>query len=349
MFFSIVAAVLVVNLVLVHTMSVAHLRSGDLSAKMNELTSSNFSLSQSSVSSNQDNFGATDVLAGDQTKFRTFNRPGCGPEIPSDTRLMLMDIVPKFHGSTSLAGVLMSSPHVTTLCSANVWECEGDQIIGMDPAVPRLWKFGEIWDLDKSVFLEKGPRRLEKTMSERGQLVWERRHLPEVYVSHGINTISLAYIIMFRPICLSWLSHNAKDSMDHDEIGFVREELAMLEEAVTTHQMLTRGDAPVLIVNIADMMWRSWRSQESLEHFLPCVGPLDFDYVPVLGKDIFEGNEWKMAGSIKSFGESVDPQACCKYNIETSRCEAESGLFSLLSPEEQERAERAHTYLVEHS
>merc|ERR1719329_1882812 len=82
--------------------------------------------------------------------------------------------------------------------------------------------------------------------------------------------------------------------MDHDEIGFVREELAMLEEAVTTHQMLTRGDAPVLIVNIADMMWRSWRSQESLE-----------------------GNEWKMAGSIKSFGESVDPQACCKYNIET--------------------------------
>eukprot|EP00927_Polykrikos_kofoidii_P049577 TRINITY_DN43621_c0_g1_i1.p1 TRINITY_DN43621_c0_g1~~TRINITY_DN43621_c0_g1_i1.p1 ORF type:complete len:376 (+),score=51.80 TRINITY_DN43621_c0_g1_i1:143-1270(+) len=291
----------------------------------------------------------TAELADNSSIAYGYNRPGCSRHVAPDTRVLLMDIVPKFHSSTSLAGVLMSSPNVTTLCSANVWECEGDQIIGMQKPVPRLWKFGEIWDLNKTVLLEKGPRRLSKTLGERGQLMWERRHMPQTMMSHGIKTIKLAYIIMFRPMCLASLSHNARVVIKEDAKSFMREEVVMLEEAVTTHKMLLRADVPVIIMNLGDMMWRIPRSKTRLQSFLPCVGELNFSYVPVLGKDVFEGNAWKMAGSIRSFGEGVNPQHCCKYNVEGRLCEAENGLMHVLSKVDRERAELAYSYLVKHS
>ena len=51
-------------------------------------------------------------------------QPACGESLPGDERLLLMNIVPWYHGSTALEAVEMSSAQSATLCSAMTHECE---------------------------------------------------------------------------------------------------------------------------------------------------------------------------------------------------------------------------------
>merc|ERR1719433_40657 len=49
---------------------------------------------------------------------------GCSSSLSGEEKLMLMPIVPKYHGSTVLESVFMSSPSLATLCTAHTWQCE---------------------------------------------------------------------------------------------------------------------------------------------------------------------------------------------------------------------------------
>merc|ERR1719277_2045346 len=53
----------------------------------------------------------------------------CDESMPSNERLLVVPIVPAYHASTALEQLLMSSPQVTTLCSAGTWQCEGRWIL----------------------------------------------------------------------------------------------------------------------------------------------------------------------------------------------------------------------------
>eukprot|EP00038_Savillea_parva_P031279 m.84508 g.84508 ORF g.84508 m.84508 type:complete len:407 (-) comp9597_c0_seq3:6673-7893(-) len=61
---------------------------------------------------------------------------GChGPTYPGhpDQHIYLSVLSPGHVGSSALAGLLATSPAVSTLCSAKVWQCEGEKILMRSP------------------------------------------------------------------------------------------------------------------------------------------------------------------------------------------------------------------------
>merc|ERR1711924_500634 len=87
---------------------------------------------------------------------------------------------------------------------------------------------------------------------------------------------------------------------------------------VDHHHWLLREGETVLVINLADLMWRPWRTRERIQNFMPCLGELDVDYVPKLGDDLVIGNLWKADGSARAFGETIDPSSF--YDVESQTC-----------------------------
>jgi len=282
-------------------------------------------------------------------------RPACAPDMPPNRRLLLLPMVPQFHGSTALEGVFMSSPHVTTLCSSNVWQCEGHFIYAarneeLHDATDILKTYSKYWDLRQPVFLDKGPRDHTKLLWERAEMVEEiRTDFPKAMTAAGITHLSMAYVLMWRPICLSWLSRQARQSIQDNITAFAADELVIVEGMAESHKYLTSMGMPVVVVNLADMMWRPNESRRRLLDFLPCLESIDLGFVPSLGVDIFPGNEWKASGSIQAFGASTDPDQCCSYDAKEQACATATNVFDLLSEEERDRANEATDYLLAYS
>jgi len=278
---------------------------------------------------------------------------GCNPEVSSTTKFMLMPIVPMYHGSTALESVFMSSSSLTTLCSAGTWQCEarldfdGKQACIRKDLLSRMSKY---WNMSKPVLFEKGPRGLhEKVVREYEALVKEHQVSPAKMAELGMEELNLAYVVMWRPVCMSKLSKHARQEIMVNPKKYALDELIWLEDLVKSHKFLTERAVPVLVTNLADMMWKVPESKARMQSFLPCLGELDFDYVPVLNKDIYASNEWKADGSIQAYGESLDPLQCCQYNLEESSCTGPGALFSLLDGEDMTRAMDALSYLKYYS
>lgn len=276
----------------------------------------------------------------------------CRPEVLPHRRIFLFTLVPPYHGSTALEGVLMSSPYLATLCSAGTWQCEGrsimseagfDNVGGWDYS-KMLNMYSRFWNLSLPVLLEKTPQQFSFVRTERMQLMSTK--LPSPFINAGVFRLRLAYILMWRPPCLAELSTHAGN---HDAT-WARMELSQLEKLMDAHQFLASMNAPVLVINFASLIWYPLLTVQRLEVFLPCLGPMNADFVPQLGVDIMEANEWKAQGSVRDFGASIDPGSC-RYNVISHSCPAlkEEPGFSELTEEEQAKATEAIAYLRSHS
>jgi len=278
-------------------------------------------------------------------------KPACSRFISSDNKLMLMPIVPMYHGSTALESVFMSSSKVTTLCSAKTWQCEARlDFNGRAECIREnlLPRYAEYWDMSKPVLFEKGPRGMyDKVLREYPEIQKEQKEQAKGLMDAGFGDLSLAYIIMWRPVCMSVLSSHARIELKKDPLKFARDELEWFEDLVKSHKYLTAREIPVLVTSLGDMMWNEKYSRPRMLEFVPCVGEIDFDYVPQKGTDIFPGNEWKAEGSLRSFGKSVNPKECCGYDVVRKACRIKrSGyVFDVLPKAEKARADAAVAYL----
>jgi hypothetical protein len=249
--------------------------------------------------------------------------PACEVEIPRDSRLILLPIVPSYHGSTSLEAVLMSSESKTlsTLCSYGGYQCEGGFIMkdhGYRMNHQEDWSFSKmlklyskVWNLSKPILLDKTPLTLWYSAKKENRAI-HKGPIPSALAHRGVNNVRLAYVLMWRPFCLGQLSSHWNRTIIHES--------TRVKMLVESHKyLLQRGD-PVLVVNYGDLLWSPSYTKGRLQHFLPCLGDLDFNYVPKLGEDIFPENQWKQDGSVLEFGATIDPEECCGYDVETKRC-----------------------------
>lgn len=298
----------------------------------------------------------------------------CWEHMGTNRRLFLMSLVHPFHGSTALMGVLMSSHHLATLCSFNDWACEGRKILEfpdepglvsahedpeeMSNSVVRmdhdenetarlnrtlegfLEQYSEYWNLSRQVFFDKSPHLMLHV--EAVHKVLESNPLPLRMQEHGITRLDTAYIMMWRPLCLRQLSRHERETPLLDA---ARAELAVLERSVELHEWLARRELPVLVLNLPKLIWQPQEEKHRIRAFLPCLRHLDEDYVPELGSDIFPGNQWKASGSVKSYGESVDPSTI-GFDMKTFTCTGSYRYEEALTHGELSRARAAEAYLT---
>merc|ERR1719162_1289383 len=122
--------------------------------------------------------------------------------------------------------------------------------------------------------------------------------------------------------------------------------MKLLETQVRAHRYLRKQGVPIIVVSMADLIWRPSRTTKRMRHFMPCLGKLDADFEPTLGKEVLPSNMWKARGSVKTFGMQVDPHSL-GYNLPRNTCvdmHTEPG-FDRLSDVSQDRLERAVKYL----
>ena len=130
-------------------------------------------------------------------------------------------------------------------------------------------------------------------------------------------------------------------------IDSAEEELGQLE-AITAKLRIHRASArPVLLVSLADALWRPERFTQAIDTFAPCLGGVDLTFVPTLGVDIFPENRFEhVEGSIRSYGQAKDPVQCCSFDVEASQCtEPPARRYKGLDMEQRARAEYLEHYL----
>ena len=238
----------------------------------------------------------------------------------AETRTILLTMCEGFHGSTALEQVLMSSSELGTLCSAGVWQCEGDNVlehrgghswaknlrIDEDVGDPgwnyttalREWSY--YWPLDRHVLLEKTPSqwlRIRDTVRGLGAAP-----LPRKLVQLGVHSLEIKVLLMWRPWCLASLSSNAVSSQKKNYTSWAVEELVHLNSGrVARHRALRESGAPLLVIAYSDLLFRFNDTARRIENFLPCLGELSNWFVPVNGRDILVGNKWKAQGTVASY------------------------------------------------
>lgn len=281
----------------------------------------------------------------------TTRAKACPRQMPSERRLFLMQLVFPFQGSTALAGMLMSSPEMATLCAFRQWNCEGRKILEATHLVihdkedyaTMLDLYAAHWDISKPVLFDKSPGLLLSVPAVSEGL--NAAPIPTRMIRRGVTEMKYAYILMWRPLCLAPLSNHARRTITEEgSTALARVELKRLQHHMSTHKYLTDHSQPVLVINMGDLIWRPERNVQRLEEFAPCLGSIDASYVPQLGVDIFEGNGWKADGSIKSFGETVDP-AALNYRVGKGSCDGRYSFGEQLSGAELHAANDAMSYL----
>mmetsp|Transcript_68884 Transcript_68884/g.149908 ORF Transcript_68884/g.149908 Transcript_68884/m.149908 type:complete len:400 (+) Transcript_68884:86-1285(+) len=332
-----------------------------------------------------DNFlgqeNAVSALVNSSTDHRHYNiTPACDKEVSPESRLFLMALSGPFRGSTALEQVLMSSSKLATLCSlrnttnfealvsacdekkflnsawrcsAQPWQCEGGGIMrsyGYTDDV-RTWDFegmlgaySSYWDLRRPVLLDKTPN-LHKAFLREGDGIMHA-NLPSHMTRIGIKRLDLAYVLLWRPICLLELSEHGRACVaENTPAECARIELVVLESLVHSHRAAVNKGAKISVVNMADLIWRPHRTATRLQEFLPCLGELDVDFTPTLNVHVFSKNRWKAQGSVRSFGERTNATNCCGYNTAFQQCKGNKNYFRRLGKNEQARAAAAVEYL----
>jgi hypothetical protein len=280
--------------------------------------------------------------------------PACHADMKKNYRLVLVAASQPYHGSTALQGVLMSSDRLATLCNYKSWECEGNQIMednGFSKNHDQwnshmmLRLYAQNWDISKPVLFDKSPDMNYPLF----HLASDLRHtrIPNLMQHNGVTNVKFAYIMMWRPICLASLSSHGKTRIKEEgKQALARSELKNIKNMVYSHRSMERHSMHVLVVNFADMIWKPDHTTKRINDFLPCLGKLDADYVPTLGKDVYPENEWKADGSIRQFGASIDPSRF--YSVEKGTCLTDDFFLSLSHAESRE-AKDAVNYLLQFS
>eukprot|EP00448_Togula_jolla_P001163 CAMPEP_0170611684 /NCGR_PEP_ID=MMETSP0224-20130122/23319_1 /TAXON_ID=285029 /ORGANISM="Togula jolla, Strain CCCM 725" /LENGTH=363 /DNA_ID=CAMNT_0010937133 /DNA_START=45 /DNA_END=1136 /DNA_ORIENTATION=- len=239
---------------------------------------------------------------------------GCPKQPASRDRTWLRLVVANNHGSTALESVLMSSPKLATLCSAEVWQCEGRKLLertfqknpDLVPMDQVLETFSETWDLNRSVFLDKQTQSFPQLEGEDDVV---RNTLPRRMKAHGIEKLRPAYIIMYKPLCLWTLSHLVTKEVFKDPRAVAKFELKRLQQQVQVYEKFaSQGRAP-LVLNYAHLIWHPDFAKQRLERYLPCLGSLDMDFVP----EEVPGTGMKITMGTQSYGNTFEPVSCCGW------------------------------------
>lgn len=203
----------------------------------------------------------------------------------------------------------------------------------------RLYPYSMVWNLSRPVLFDKLPGYGGDSLQQYYVAPWLTEDIPPKMREAGIEKIKLAYVQMWRPMCLAQMStHAVEEIVTKGAREYARHELGFLENATSNYHQLRKLGFPVLVVSLADMLWNQDFMQKRLEAFLPCLGGLDFDFVPQVGEHLSQCNMWKAAGSVKSFGASMDPLDNFGYDAKSGACRGRSDLFQLLPEQERRRA-----------
>lgn len=250
---------------------------------------------------------------------------GCAgaPEEGESARVFLMTVVDAFHGSTALARTLMGSKSLASLCAADAWDCEGHELVQhRTPDKFSILKlYGEHWDLSKPVLFDKSPGMMKATphfyeTQLRGH-TGGNGTLPWLYRAHGIRQLNLAFVAMWRPICMVQLSRRAPAAPSYD---FAVAEVEKLRVLVVDISWMQDMSLPFLVVSYGRLLWRPDETQRRLQAFLPCLPGVSVDSVPMQNVDVsFEGNIISSGESVREFGLRHDPRAL-GYDVDTNRC-----------------------------
>mmetsp|Transcript_45034 Transcript_45034/g.97812 ORF Transcript_45034/g.97812 Transcript_45034/m.97812 type:complete len:368 (+) Transcript_45034:52-1155(+) len=278
----------------------------------------------------------------------------CDAKPNRSVRTFLRTLSAPHHGSTALESVLMSSAKVATLCAGETWGCEGlrilerrfdldirnkhdsdededeetdapyancedeeprdmhlDELPTLNASLP-VWS--EYWDLNRPLLLEKKTKFIESSIRQDEELL-QMKQLPPSMQALGVTELRPAYIIMYRPICLWSISDASLRKAKLQPRCQALHELRQLERAAHLHRNLTRSGRKTLVVDYAKLLWNPERTRERLLEFLPCAVDLDMDHLPVLGKEVFRKNKFKVELGVKSFGERLDPLKSAGYQI----------------------------------
>lgn len=115
-------------------------------------------------------------------------------------------------------------------------------------------------------------------------------------------------------------SHSVEDRRKAPGL-WARAELGQLERLVALHRALTLRGVPVLVTTYAQLLWQRRKFAARLAAFAPCAGPVDLDFVPVLGEDVFLVNHIKIEGSISSYAARFTAEKM-GVDRESGRCAA---------------------------
>eukprot|EP00747_Dinoflagellata_sp_TGD_P087023 gnl/TRDRNA2_/TRDRNA2_163497_c0_seq6.p1 gnl/TRDRNA2_/TRDRNA2_163497_c0~~gnl/TRDRNA2_/TRDRNA2_163497_c0_seq6.p1 ORF type:complete len:344 (+),score=27.47 gnl/TRDRNA2_/TRDRNA2_163497_c0_seq6:47-1078(+) len=266
----------------------------------------------------------------------------CNKNTEGGERLLLIGDVQARLGSTALLQLLSSSPHLTNLCSANAWQCEGFRImeknwsVGSEssakvenplPSLEKHWNLSRYILFDKqfpdevaysngmlselneaiefraSTVMTRASSVMTRASTVRTSPTIETHNLPPRMRYFGIRSVKVAYLMMWRPLCMIAKKYVYR--------------AGAIVPLVNQHKMLRAHGVPVVVFKYADFIWHTDALALKLIERLPCLGPLDTDYV-----------ESKVARhvnnmSTKAFGKSVSPDHY-GYDDRTDTCYEET-------------------------
>lgn len=177
----------------------------------------------------------------------------------------------------------------------------------------KVWQ-AAVWPRSKPVLLEKTPIYF-KFLEQLHDIV-------TAFSQRGFPPLRPAYIVMWRPACLSVLSSHFSKLKAHMQELVLKNDIALAARAIAAFNWSRRIGAPMLVLSYADILWRTEYTTERLRAFLPCIASSGFNmsWVPQLGKDIFEDNKWKVKGSIAEFGKRHRPESF-GYDLTKGTCD----------------------------
>ena len=252
-------------------------------------------------------------------------------ELESSSRTGLILMVQHFRGSTGILGALMSSPEVTTTCSARYWQCEEGRIKDdegkpLQRAEPYklLNATARYFDLSRRVLLLAklgGSFLMQRDVRLAEYLVESGGPLPPVYGAGDVLAVRPVVLLLYFPPCLRVLSSHYTSQNTTSLRGKADDvDIAFLEGIVASKRRFDQVGVPNVVVSYADILWNPTAATRRLESAVPCLGPIDFDYRPKFGVDVFLENEWKPAGTVAEFAKSHDPKDCCDYDLQMGAC-----------------------------
>jgi len=196
------------------------------------------------------------------------------------------------------------------------------------------------WDLSRPLLMKKAMFDVvERSVLEthRMYLQMAASGLPQRMRGASIDGLRFAYIVLWRPFCLSKMSSH---------FSGVPSEVENLEYLGNIVENLPRETgARVLVINYGSLLWDMEKTKKRVEAFLPEAGLLDTSFEPRMDIDVFPGNLWKATGSISEYAQAHQSDAATLgYNVLQQTCESEalSEYFPLNPTDKNLRARYGH-------
>lgn len=183
-------------------------------------------------------------------------------------------IVPPFHGSTALEGLLSSSKSLSTMCGGerHVPRCEGQTILARaelltsknrwQENIPTNWidalkEYEKYWDNEKRVLMDKSPPNVVKV-----------KHIAQQLRAASYEPV---FIFMTRSPCFMSVSFHSKDKWGEGETADYEFLTIMMEN----YQYLIENRFPVMHIRYEDMLQNPEATAKRITEWMPCLGELD--------------------------------------------------------------------------